>query len=152
MELILAKAPNGSLVPVDQQAMDELAKLKVGQGVRVKVTRMRNYKFHRKLFALLNVAFDAWEPLALEYKGEKVAKNFERFRSDVTVLAGYYEATVNLRGETRLEPKSISFSSMDQDEFEKLYSAVIDVVLQRILTNYTRDDLNNVVEQVLRFS
>lgn len=152
MELILAKAPNGSLVPVDQQAMDELAKLKVGQGVRVKVTRMRNYKFHRKLFALLNVAFDAWEPLALEYKGEKVAKNFERFRSDVTVLAGYYEATVNLRGETRLEPKSISFSSMDQDEFEKLYSAVIDVVLQRILTNYTRDDLDNVVEQVLRFS
>jgi len=152
MELILSKAPNGSLVPVDQAGIDELAKLKIGQGVRVTLTRMRNYKFHRKFFALLNIAFDAWEPTAQEYKGQPVAKNFDRFREDVTILAGHFTASINLRGETRLSAKSIGFSSMDQDEFEKLYSAVIDVVLQRILKNYTREDLDNVVEQVLRFS
>lgn len=152
MELILTKAPNGSLMPVDQHSIDELAKLKIGQGVRVQLTRMRNYAFHRKFFALLNIAFDAWEPTAKEYKGQPVAKNFERFREDVTILAGYYTSSVNLRGDVRLSAKSISFSSMDQGEFEKLYSAVIDVVLQRILANYTRDDLDNVVEQVLRFS
>lgn len=140
------------MIPVDQQALDFLAKLKTGAGVTVEIKRHRNPAFHRKFFALLNLAFDAWEPTVATYKGEPVGKNFDQFRNDVTVLAGHYEMAVNLRGETRLTAKSISFGNMKQDDFEALYSATVNVILAKILTNYTRDDLDNVVEQVLRFA
>jgi len=152
MEIVVAKAANGCLVPVDPQGIEEIAKLKTGQGVKVTIKRMRNLGHHRKMFALLNLAYEAWEPAVQQYKGEAVAKNFESFRNDVVVLAGYGEASYNFRGEIRVRAKSMAFGSMSQDEFEKLYSAVIDVVLTRILTQYTRDDLDNVIEQVLRFT
>jgi predicted amidohydrolase len=47
--------------------------------------------------------------------------------------------------------KSINFGSMGQEEFDGLYSSVIDVVPARILTNYTRDDIDSVVNQILGF-
>lgn len=150
--IILTKTASGALVPVDPQAAEYIAKLKVGAGVTATVKRARNVQFHRKIFALLNLAFDHWEPAQATYKGEVVGKNFDQFRNDVIVLAGFYEMAVNLRGETRLTAKSISFANMAQDDFDVLYSKVIDVILSRILTNYTRDDIDNVVENVLRFA
>ena len=150
-EIVLTKAAGGVLVPCDPQAAEFIAKMKVGAGVRATVTQQRNVKFHRKLFALLNLAFDHWEPEAATYKGQAVGKNFDQFRNDITVLAGYYEMAVNLRGETRLTAKSISFANMSQDDFDSLYSAVVNVVLTRILTNYTQDQLDAVMDQLLGF-
>lgn len=151
-ELYLTKTAGGALASADQQSAEYIAKLKLGATVTATVRQPRNVRFHRKFWALLNVAYDAWEPVGKEYKGQPVQKNFEQFRRDVTILAGYYESTYTLKGDVRLVPKSISFASMDEDEFGKLYSAIIDVILSRILTNYTKDDLDNVVENVLRFS
>jgi hypothetical protein len=149
--IILTKAAGGGLIPVDQQAIDFLAKLKLGAGVTVEIKRHRNPAFHRKFFALLNLAFEAWEPTAATYKGAVVGKNFDQFRNDIVVMAGHYEMAVNMRDEVRLTAKSISFANMSQDEFEALYSATVNVVLAKILTQYTRDDLDNVVNQVLGF-
>jgi hypothetical protein len=101
--------------------------------------------------ALLNLAFDAWEPIEATYKGQKVGKNFDQFRRDITILSGHYEMAVNLKGETRLTAKSISFANMDQDQFDHLYSSACNVILQRILTNYTRDDLDAVIDRLMGF-
>jgi hypothetical protein len=150
--IVLAKAAGGALIPLDQQAIDFLAKLKLGAGVTVEIKRHRNPAFHRKYFALLNLAFEAWEPTVATYRGETVGKNFDQFRNDITVLAGHYEMAVNLRGETRLTAKSISFASMSAEAFESLYSATINVILTKIMTNYTRDDLDNVIDQLLSFT
>lgn len=140
------------LVPHDEAAASFIQKMKVGALMHADFKKVRNYKFHKKYFALVTFAFDQWEPRSgLTYQGQPVAKNKERFRKDVAILAGFFESTVNLKGEVRLEAKSISFSQMDDIEFEALYSATIDVILQRILTTYTRDDLDAVVEQLLRF-
>lgn len=149
-ELVLMKGVGGALLPADEQAKAVIEGWKLGQGVRAEVKRARNIDFHRKFFAMLNVAFEAWEP-AVEWKGEIVAKNFERFRKDLLILAGYADPVVNIRGEVRMEARSISFASMDEDEFERVYSAVADVILQRILTRYTRDDLDRVVNEILGF-
>lgn len=78
-------------------------------------------------------------------------KQFNRFRKEVTILAGYHEAVHSMDGSFRLEAKSIAFSKMDEDEFTKLYNAVCNVILQRVLTTYTREDLDRVVEEILRF-
>lgn len=151
-EIVVTKTAGGALAPADQQAADYIAKLKLGEVVKVKATRMRNPGHHRKYFALLNLAFDSWEPVGKEYRGEPVQKNFEQFRNDVTVLSGYYESAITLRGEVRLSAKSISFGSMGQDEFEQLYSATVDVILARILTQYTRADLDQVIERLMSFT
>jgi hypothetical protein len=150
-ELVLTKAAGGVLVPIDPQAAEYIAKLKTGAAVRAMVKLQRNPAHHRKFFALLNLAFDHWEPAANTYKGQVVGKNFDQFRNDITVLAGYYEMAVNLRGETRLTAKSISFASMDQAEFDQLYNAVVNVILKHVLMNYTRDDLDAVMDQLLGF-
>ena len=151
-EIVLTKAAGGALVPIDPQAVEFIGKMKLGAAITATVKRHRNPAFHKKYFALLNIAFDAWEPMVNTYKGEPVGKNFDQFRNDVTVLAGHFEMAVTLKGDTRLTAKSISFSSMDAETFEALYNATVDVVLSRILTRYTRDDLDNVVNQVLGFA
>lgn len=151
-ELMLMKTPSGALIPCDPQGVEYIAKLKLGAGIKAKVTRANNVAFHRKMFALFNLAFDAWEPGEKEYKGIKVEKEFDRFRKDVTILAGFYETSLDFHGNVRLTAKSLNFAAMDQGERERVYSAVINVVLSRILTNYTRDDLDRVLDEVLAFA
>jgi len=150
-EIVLTKAAGGVLVPSDPQAAEYIAKLKTGAAVRATVKQQRNPAMHRKYFALLNLAFDHWEPVANTYKGQVVGKNFDQFRNDIACLAGFYEMAVNLRGETRLTAKSISFANMDQTEFDALYNATVNTILKHILTNYSRDDLDAVMEQLLGF-
>jgi hypothetical protein len=114
----------------------------------------RNPRFHRKFFALLNVGFDAWEPGRKHktYKGMAIEKDFEQFREDVIILAGFYEQTFDLRGHMKLKAKSISFANMDDEDFNKLYSAVADVLLREVCTRYAgREELDNVVEQITGF-
>ena len=149
--IVLLKTPSGALMPADPQAAEFVAKLKLGAPVRAEVKRVRNYQFHKKLFALLNFAYENWEPTEATYKGQVVQKNFSQFRNDVIVLAGFFETTMTLKQEVRVVAKSISFANMPQDEFDSLYNAVVSVVLNRILTNYTRDDLDAVMDQLLGF-
>lgn len=150
-EIVLMKVSN-ILVPHDEAAAAFIQKMKAGELTHADFKRVRNYKFHKKYFALVGFAFDQWEPRdGLTYQGMPVAKNKERFRKDVAILAGFFESTVNLKGEVRLEAKSISFAQMDEVEFESLYNKTVDVVMQRILTRYTRADLDAVIEKLLRF-
>jgi len=128
--------------------------LEVGEIVNFEAIFPRNPKYHRKFFALLNFSFDAWEPdrVNKSYKGQPVAKNFTRFRKDVLVQAGYYDQTFDLEGNMKLEAQSISFASMDDVEFEKCYSAVADVILQKVLITYAgRSELDDVMKKVIGF-
>jgi len=64
IEITMVKTPTG-LQPVTQHDMDELAKLKIGQPVRVQVVQVKPRSLqHHKLFfgGLLELAYDAWEP------------------------------------------------------------------------------------------
>jgi len=109
---------------------------------------------HRKFFALLNVGFEAWEPGRKHktYKGRQVAKDFEQFREDTIILAGFYDQTFDMAGHMKLKAKSISFANMDDMEFERLYSAVAQVLLEKVLTTYAgRDELDEIVEKIMKF-
>lgn len=130
-----------------------LIKLSPGELAQVEITIPRNPKFHRKFFALLNLGFDAWEPPCNMFYDELlVTKNFEQFREDITIAAGYYEVTHDLHGNLKLRAKSISFSNMDDTEFEKVYSAVADVLLRDVLKTYAgRAELDDVVNKVMGF-
>lgn len=156
-ELFLRKTPSNRLIPIDQEGEELIKSYKDGQDIRCKITKARNVKFHRKYFALLNHAFDCFEPTDIEVPAHISAhgitpeKNFERFRKDLTILAGFYDATIRVNGEIRMEAKSIAFGSMKQEEFDELYSKTIDVILRYILKNYEREELELVVDEIMGF-
>ena len=131
-----------------------LLNLEPGELAKLEAVIPRNGKFHRKFFALLGVGFDAWNPgrKRKQYKGMAVTKNFEQFREDIIILAGFYEQSFDLKGRLTLRAKSISFAAMDGVEFENLYGAVADVLLREVLTNYKdRDELDDVVAKLEGF-
>lgn len=145
-----------ALMPADEQAKALVDSLAQGQGVTVSVRRSRNLAYHRRFFALLRLAFDYWEPGdAFMFRGQKVAKDFERFREEVLILAGHYRPVFRIDGSVRLEAKSISFSSMDETEFRSVYRSVFDVLWNRILSTVarfsSREEVEYVVDQMLGF-
>lgn len=133
---------------VDQGNIDSI---KFGEVVLADIKRPRNIKFHRKFFSLLNYAFSIWEPEAVNLDNTPVGKNFDHFRDNVIILAGYYEAVMGVDGKAFLKAKSISFGKMGEDEFSCLYSKTIDVILKHILVNYTREDLDRVFENIIAY-
>jgi len=148
------KTLSGTLAPADSETAAYVARLKFGQGLRAEVKRARNILFHRRMFALLNFAFDLWDCPELEYQGQPVAKNFDRFRKDITILAGFFDAVTNLRGEVRLEAKSLAFHNMGEEEFERVYKAVLGVVWDRILRSKgyeSPEKVDAIVQELLRF-
>lgn len=155
-EIVCIRQPGGALVPATDEDADALRKIKAGAAVRVDVKMIRNYKFLQKWFTLAKYAFDIWADTmpAGEYKGVQIKPNFERFRKDLVVLTGRFDAVYNARGEVRVEAKSISFASMSEDEFEALYSDTIDVILAKILAGgrMTEEKLRAHVDNVLRYA
>lgn len=140
-----------ALIPASESDLDKLASIKGGRVVEADIKQKRNYKFHKKFFAMLNIGFEAFEPERKEYKGVVAEKNFDRFRKDVIIMAGFYDATYDIQGNLKLDAHSISFGKMSEDEFNKVYNACCNVLLKQVLHNYTREDLDHVVEQLTRF-
>lgn len=61
-DLALIRTSHG-LVPATDADGETIQSWKFGQVVHGKFTRMRNAAFHRKFFALLDLAWDYWEPV-----------------------------------------------------------------------------------------
>ena len=157
-DLLFQKSQAG-LIPACEESSEWLRKKKLGATILVEPRELRNAGFFRKWFALVQLAYDYWSSDAqtVEYKGQPVLPNFKRFRKDVTILAGFYEPVVNLKGEVRLEAKSLKWSSMEESDFEKLFDATIQAILQRVLNGkvcrkWTEQELRSVVDQVMEFA
>ena len=131
MHIILTKGPMGFL-PGDPETEEFATKIKIGESIHSDFRRMRNIGFHRKLFSLFHLAFDNWHPAEITTKYGVPAKNFERFRKDCTILAGYYHLVHRLDETFRVEADSLSFGKMDQDTFDKLYQRILDVLMEKI--------------------
>ena len=63
-EMILIRRGD-ALYPAEQSDLEALRKLKIGVALKGDVKQPRNYHFHKKLFALLNLAFEYWRPDSL---------------------------------------------------------------------------------------
>ena len=110
---------------------EQMTKFKTGAVYPVEIKRSRNPDFHRKVFAFFHFCFAHWRG-DNEFQSE--AKQFEVFRNHMTVLAGYYDEYVGIDHQVRIEAKSLSFGQMEQDEFEELYNALIQVAMTKLFT------------------
>jgi hypothetical protein len=152
MELYLIKSPSG-LAPADPETEEKLRKVKSGKIMHGDFKQVRNYKFLRKWFALLNIGFDNWEAPEIENIHGKPEKNFDRFREDITILCGFYKQVLRLDGTVRIEAESVSFANMDDETFEKLYNATITVLIKNVWNNkLNKADIDQMVETYLQFA
>ena len=118
MKITVRNTING-LVPLYSSDLDEKRKLKIGETYQVEVKRPRNYQFHKKFFALLNIG---WENTDVEMP-------FDTYRRWVTMRAGFYKVYHTPKGEL-YEPESIAFSNMDDDTFSEVYERVLSIILK----------------------
>ena len=150
MNVYLIKA-QGGFIPADIPTEEWAKKIKYGEVVNADFKKVRNYRFLKKYFTLMNIAFDNWE--TPPYQGRDVEKNFENFREKVTILAGYSYTVWNLDGTFQEKAKSISFANMEEEEFTKLYNATINVILKQVYNSkLEREELDNIVNQVMSFT
>ena len=154
--LHLLRTASGAFVPATEEDADLAKRFKVGSISRVELKLMRNGDFHRKWWALAQLAFDAWtETLPADCEA---LPNLEAFRKRLIMWAGFGEMLLvpDGRGGYLVDEvaKSISFGSMDQATFERLYRKTIDVVLLKILPNrgLTERALREWVDKVMTFA
>ena len=142
------------LIPADPKTGEWYEKIKLGATIHSDFKQMRNAAFHRKLFALFNLAYSYWEPGKINSKYGVPEKNFDRFRKDLTILAGHYHSVIRLDGTVRIEADSLSFGSMDQEKFNDLYQSILTVVMDKIsvLNKLNEDEINDLVNKVLEFA
>jgi hypothetical protein len=118
MEISLTKTLNGTFKPTYDSDYEAAKKIKVGEEQIFKTTKQRNPKFHRKFFALINMVFQNQERF----------NNMEILRKELIIEAGYYTEYTDLHGTVQKSAHSISFSNMDEYEFNTVYNKVLDVV------------------------
>lgn len=169
------------LVPASHADKEIFNKWKGGAIICGKFTQSRNYKYHKRFFGLLNLAFDYYEPssgvltndekriatkifqtldnassnsgVMLDWgrefmkaesqlrksQIENIQKAFEPFREEMTIAAGYYDEVRTPVG-VKKYARSISFASMDEQEFRALYKAVFDCLWRFVLSRHFKDE------------
>lgn len=138
MKIRFIKQAGGVLVPADDMESDRMNRFKTGESYEVEIKKTRNPQFHRKVFAFFNFCFDHWvTPRSLENM-DYIAQ-FDRFRKDLTILAGYRKEVWNIRGELRVEAESLSFGNMNQEEFERCYVALTNAAMRTIFKESSQD-------------
>lgn len=123
------------LVPLYPSDFDDKRKLRLGETYQVEVTNPRNVGFHKKFFAMLNVG----------HENTSLDMPFETYRKYMIVKAGFFTAYQTPKG-IYYDPNSISFASMSQDEFQEVYSRVLDKVIEDV--GLEREDLE---KQLINF-
>lgn len=156
MKLQLVRVTNGYAF-ADADSAKAAEKHRLGEKVTANVVKPRSVPFQRKFFALLKFAFDYWEPAEGDapatWKGQVIEKDFDRFRDDVIILCGFYTPVWNAKGEMRCVPRSIAFSEMEPDDFARLYSKAVGVLIDLVMKSkgFTARELERAVDELLRF-
>lgn len=127
------------LRPSTDDDYEAKGKLKIGKIYKADIKLARNYKFHRKFFALINCAW--------EYLNEKQIAFFryskDNFRKAVELAAGNCELVYSIKQKEWVEQvRSISFASMDEGEFQTLYAKCLTVILTTFLPNISEEEFD----------
>lgn len=135
MKILVVKTPSG-LKPLYDSDYDNYSKIALGEEFEIEYTKKRNIKFHRKAFALFKLAFE----------NQSDFRNLDDMRYEITIVAGYYDEKISLiTNEVYKKAKSISFSQMDELEFNEYYNAVKDVICRWLGIN--NENIENEIQQ-----
>lgn len=132
MKVQMIKSAGGAFVPLDDEQAETLKKFRNGEQYEIEIKLSRNPQFHRKVFAFFKFCFDHWSADKTEWQFQDEQAQFDTFRKNLTVLAGYFDKTYTIKGDVRIEPKSLAYGNMEQSEFERCYNSLINAAMKHI--------------------
>jgi hypothetical protein len=124
--------------PVNEAAEKFAHKISMGTTVELKGSRPRNLQHHKKFFKMLDIVFE----------NQTHYKSVEELLGICKLAIGHCDVVQTPRGPQRL-PKSISFASMNQSQFEDFYDRSVQWVTTDVIAGLARKDLDAEVEQAL---
>ena len=136
MKLSIVKTLGGVIKPAFDSDYELLKKIKPNTEYQCEIKQPRNYKLHKKYFALIN----------LVYQNQEHYNNVEHLRKDLIIASGFYEKRYSFHGEEVTEAKSISFAKMSESDFNDLYSKTIDAICK-----YFHFDKQDIIDNVQQY-
>lgn len=85
------------LTPATPEASEFLQRIKTGEWVSAEFRRVRNYRFHKLFFSLLNLGFEYWTPIAGAVS-----------ESEKQLLRGYVDYLISLTGHHNILDETLS--------------------------------------------
>ncbi len=136
MKEIFVKRFWSKLVPVDEISEERIRSLPVGKVIKIIVSLPRNYENHKRFFSFLKTTFEIQDHFT----------DPEIYRKWIEMKAGHFVTAVAPNGTMIFLPKSISFSAMSEDEFQKMFKKCIDVFLEVWGDRITEEELLRVID------
>lgn len=140
---IYCMVTDGGLIPMYDSDLEERKKLKRGDRVLCRITKPRNYEFHKKFFALVRLTY---ENLPEHLHSMLRIRSEEDMLTSIKLELGYADS-LWYSGKQIAVPKSISFAAMDQAEFERFFARAVDLVLTLYLRGTDRKELLDEVDR-----
>lgn len=136
MKIQVVKNLNGTLKPAYDSDYESFKKIPLNEIIEIEYKKQRNVRFHRKLFALLNLA----------YSNQNMFDNLEDMRYCLMLECNLSEIKVNrLTGEIFKVPKSLQFTKMDEVEFNEVYNTLKQYICEWL--GVTNEQINEEIEQ-----
>lgn len=155
-EIFLIKHMDGALRPASEEDAEALRRWKVGEPVKVEARKPRNYRLLQKTMVLFRLAYEHFCEFGVSevtYKGRKVVPCKERFRKDLTILAGHYDPVFDIRGNVRLVAKSLSYARCTEEQAQEIYQSVVTAALANVYRGrLSEEQLKQAVDDILRFA
>ena len=133
MKISLVKTNMGTLIPAFDSDHDKFKKMTVGDIMEMAWKKPRNPGFHRKYFALIRLIYNNTD----RFPNQTICRVW------LQIKAGHVDFVEN-EGELTAIPKSISFESMDDAEFEKVFNSVVDVAINDL--NFPKQMIDEVAK------
>jgi hypothetical protein len=137
-QVYLRKTEAGHLAPASAEAEEQISKIKDDTIVKAYISQPRHLPHHRMFFALMDVA----------YHNQEKYESAEELLQWVKIFTGHCRVFVHPdRQGVSYTPKSISFASMDQTQFDVFFETAVSVICKQIIPGLDKESL---VEEVLK--
>lgn len=142
---MMVKNAGGILAPASEIESERLKRFSNGIAyeIEIKGGERRNRGFHGKVFAFMSWCFEYWRADGGKAEFMCEIAQFDYFRKELTILAGYYDYVVTLSGDTQINVRSLAFDSMTQEEFEQFYIALTNAAIRTVFNNNQNEEILN---------
>lgn len=128
MKVNMVKNVGGLFSPADEEAENQLRKVKNCDTYTVDIKLNQNYRLHKKMFAFFTYCARYY------YGNDKVTNDEVEFtRGKLVMAAGYYKQVFYPDGiRFELKPLSLKYEEMPPEERSECYKKIIDAALKNV--------------------
>ena len=148
MSEIYVRKVLGKLAPCNAEDLKIIQGLENDTDYKVKITRPRNVKFHRKYWKLLGLTIENLpEGHIIKINDQDFrVKNSNHLHWLIKMEMGLYSNVLTISGEVIQHVHSIAFNKMDEGEFSNFYGKAVEIILKYFLVGVSAEDLRDEIE------